>query len=218
MASSGTYAFSPDVQDFIDEAFERCGIDPATLSDRHIRSARRSMNLMFSQWAANGVNLFAVDLQTETTVESQANYTAATGTIAILEVVVRRASVDVPVHLIDREAYEYIPNKTNEGLPTQLFYNRIANEFFLWNTPENSTDSIRYWRLRRIQDVTAGLETPDITYEWMEALAAGLAEFLALKYAVDRYIDLKADAAGKFKMADDFNRERVDTNFMLPNG
>jgi hypothetical protein len=218
MTTSGTYAFSPDVQDFIEEAFERCGVDPATITQRHIRSARRSMNLLFGQWAANGVNLFVVDLQTETTVATQANYTAASGTIAILEVVVRRDTIDTPIYLIDRQAYEYIPNKTNEGLPTQLFYNRVDNEFFLWNTPENSTDSIRYWRLRRIQDVTAGIETPDITYEWMEALSAGLAEFLALKYALDRYKTLKEDAAGKFKMANDFNRERVDTNFTLPRG
>jgi len=176
------------------------------------------MNLLFSQWAANGVNLFAVDLQTETTVESQPNYSAATGTIAILDIVVRRDTIDTPIYRIDRQTYEYIPNKTNEGLPTQLFYNRIDNEFFLWNTPENSTDSIRYWRLRRIQDIVSGAEIPDIPYEWMEALASGLAEFLSLKYAMDRYEILKADASGKFKMADDFNRERVDTNFSLPNG
>jgi hypothetical protein len=216
MATSGTYAFSPDVQDFIEEAFERCGVDPATITGRHIRSARRSMNFLFAQWAVNGINLFSVDLQTEATVESQANYTAADGTIAILEVVVRRLTVDTPIYLIDRQAYEYIPNKTNEGLPTQLFYNRVDNEFFLWNTPENSTDSIRYWRLRRIQDVVAGIDTPDIPYEWMEALSAGLAEFLALKYALDRYKTLQEDAAVKFKMANDFNRERVDTNFQLP--
>ena len=63
-----------------------------------------------------------------------------------------------------------------------------------------------------------GAETPDIPYEWMEALASGLAEFLSLKYAPNKYKLLKEDAAGKFKMADDFNRERVDTNFSLPNG
>ena len=146
---------------------------------------------------------------------SQPSYTAATGTLAILEVTVKRSSVETPVHRIDRETYHLLPNKTNEGLPTQIFYDRIANTFWLWNTPENSTDIINYWRLRRIQDVTAGQETPDVPYEWNAALVYGLAEHLSPIYAPDRLDGLQELALERFMQADQFNRERTSTTFTL---
>lgn len=215
MATSGTYAVEYDIAEFTDEAFERCNVDPATLTARHMRSARRSLNLLFSRWANSGVNLFAVDEQTVTAVEGQASYSVAAGTLAMLEVVVRRSGVDTPVHLIDRDQYHAIPTKTTESLPTMAYFDRKAGTFYLWGVPDNSTDVIRYQRLRRIQDVTAGAETADVTYEWYEALAAGLAEHLALKFAPERFDKLAVLAALRFSEANAFNRQRTNTTFGL---
>ncbi len=215
MATSGTYAYAPDIAEIQEYAFRLCGVDVATLDARHSKDARMAMNMLFSYWSTKGINLFAVDLQTETVVESQPNYTAASGTLAMLEVTVSRSSVETPVHRIDRESYHLLPTKTNEGLPTQVFYDRVANTFWLWNTPENSTDVINYWRLRRIQDVVTGQETPDVPYEWNAALVYGLAEFLCPLYTPDRLDGLQAAALEFFLQADQFNRERTSTTFTL---
>ena len=215
MASSGTYTYAPDVADIQEYAFRMCGVDVATLTERHSTDARMSFNILFSYWATKGINLFAVDLQTETVIQSQRDYTAATGTLAILEVTVTRDSIDTPMYRVDRETYHLLPNKTNEGLPTQIFYDRVANKFWLWNQPENSTDVINYWRLRRIQDVSTAAETPDVPYEWLAALTFGLAEFLTVIYTPERYDGLKAMALEKFLQADQFNRERTSTTFTL---
>jgi hypothetical protein len=211
MASSGTYAYAPDIAEFSDEAWERCGVDPATLTGRHLRSARRSLNLLFVDWANEGVRLFAVDEQTQVLTDGDPSYAPATGTVVILEAFVRRAGIDTPVTKISREDYAAIPDKTLEGLPTQLFYDRKAGFYYLWNVPENSTDELHYWRMRRIQDVTAATETPDVPYQWFEALAAGLAAKLAVKFATDRLDKLTQLASVAFMNARREDRERADT-------
>lgn len=215
MASSGTYTLAPDISDFQEHAFRLCGIDVATLTDRHSTDARFALNMLFSFWSTKGVNLYAVDKQTKTVTESTAEYTAATGTLALLDVTVTRSGIDTNVFRIDRDEYQSIPNKTNEGLATQIFYNRIENKFTLWNTPENSTDVITYWRLRRIQDVSTGAETPDVPYEWYAALVYGLAAFLADIYAPEKQDGLTARAGAYFLQADQFNRERTSTTFQI---
>ena len=173
------------------------------------------MNLMFADWANEGVLLFAVDEQTQTLTDGTASYSVASGTLAMLEMVIRRSSVDTPVTKIGREQYHLIPNKTNEGLPSMLYLDRKAGTYYLWSTPENSTDVLRYWRLRRLQDVTAGSETPDVPYRWFEALASGLAARLALKFAPEKFALLEKLAAGALQRAKAEDRERTDTSFSM---
>src|SRR3990167_8382627 len=136
MASSGTYVWNEDIASFTDEGFERCGIDPQTLVSKHLRSARMSFNLMFAEWATKGNHNYAVDEQTQTLTDSDPDYTPATGTLAILGGVIRRSSIDTPVRSISREAYMEIPDKTVEGLPSVVFFDRKALTYYLWNEPE----------------------------------------------------------------------------------
>lgn len=212
MSTSGTYAYSPDIAEVTEESFERCGIDPATLTMRHSRSARRSLNLLFSRWANKGARLFTIDEQTQTMTASTASYTAATGTLAILEGIIRRSGIDTPVHHISREQYHLIPDKTSTGLPSMVYLDRKTGTYYLWNVPENSTDVFRYYRMRRIQDVTTAQETLDVPYHWFEAVASGLAENLSMKYAPERFDKLAAVAANRFDEAKQEDRERVDTS------
>jgi hypothetical protein len=213
MASSGTYAFAPDNADFVEEAFERCGIDPATLGQRHFRSAMRSTDLLFSHWSSLGARLFQMDEQTQTLTDGDPSYTAASGTLAIVCGVIRRSGVDTPVHSMSHGEYHLMPNKTMEGMPNRVWLDRSAGTYYLWPVPENSTDVYRYRRLRRIQDAGTGLQTPDLPYHWFEALAAGLAEHLALKFAPDRHSLLKGLAEQRFLAARSEDRERTDTEF-----
>ena len=215
MATSGLYAYAPEVADFLDEAWERAEIDPATVVVRHIRSARRSMNLLFSEWAAKGINIFATDEQTQTVTDGTASYSVASGTLIILDMVVRRSGIDTPVTVMTMAEYHAIPDKTSEGLPSRFYHNRADGTYKLWNVPENSTDQIRYWRLRRLQDVLTSAETPDVTYWQNEALASGLAAKLALKFNKAKFAELKALADVAFLEAKRFGRERGITSVSM---
>ena len=215
MTTSGTYTYSPDNADFVDESFERAGIDPSTLVVRHLRSARRSLNLLFSEWAAKGFNVFTTDEQTQTVTDGTASYNVASGTLIILDMIVRRSSVDTPVHAMSMTEYQAIPDKTTEGLPFKYFHDRAAGTYKLFSVPENSTDQIRYWRLRRRQDVLTAAETPDVTYWQFEALAAGLAAKLALKYNPERFSGLKSLADEAFTEMRRFGRERASTQYSM---
>ncbi len=213
MASSGTYVWQPDVGEVIEESFERCGIDPATLTGRHMRSARRSFNYLFTEWANDGIHLWAVEQVTLALVASTATYNCGTGTIAVLEMVVRRDGVDTPVHPMGRDEYLAIPNKTSEGLPNRFYLNRdvATPTLTFWNVPENATDTIIYYRMRQLQDITTSTETPDAPVRWQEAIAAGLAAKLAEKYAPDREGPLRGKAAAQLKLAKQEDRQRRPT-------
>ncbi len=219
MSTSGTYTYNPEVVEWIDEGFESCGIDPATLKMRHLASARRSLNLLFAHWESLGDQEWRIDEQTQTLTDGTASYTPASATFVILpgHAVIRRSSVDTPVQIISREQYQAIPNKTQEGLPSMLFLDRDAAAplYYLWNVPENSTDVLRYWRVRRIQDATAGSETVDTKKHWFNALAKGLAWQLSYKYAPERIDMLEAAHDKAYALARRADRTRGDTRFEL---
>lgn len=214
MPTSGTYGYAPDIAELTDEAFERCGIDPATLTARHLRSARRSLNLLFSDWATRGIHLWAVDQQTQLLTQGDATYTVPVGTVGVLEMTVRRDGIDTPVWPMARDEYLAIPDKTTQGLPNRFWFERLGGAssiIHLWDVPENSTDSILYYRLRQLQDIVTAAENPDVPYFWNEALVAGLSAKLAEKYAPDREGNLIKKAEMRFKTANTEDRERTPT-------
>lgn len=216
MAASGVYSYAPDLGDFFEEAFERLAkpeLRPAKLTRQHFTSALTSVNLMFAEWGNRGVHLFTVEEFTQTLTESDADYNVPTGTLAILEAVIRRDDLDTPVHRITREDYHAIPDKDAEGLPTLIWHDRKAGAYLLWHVPENSTDVLRAYRVRQIQTATAGQETPDAPFLWWDALAAGLAARLARKWAPEKVGELKGEAETAFRLAKGEDRERADTCF-----
>lgn len=217
MSTSGTYAYEPTVAEWCDEAWERCGMDPAKLTMRHLRSARRSLNLMFSEWPNKGVKLWTVDEQTQTVGDGDPTYDTASGTVTILEMMVRRSGIDTAVFPMSRSEYEAIPDKTAEGLPTRYYQDRARSvpTYTLWQVPENSTDVIHYWRVRRIQDVGAPSNTLDVASRWFEPVASGLAAKLAVKFAPDRLKTLIVLAEQSFAMAHREERERGDTQMTI---
>lgn len=213
MTSSATFTDALDNADFIDEAFERCLIDPATLVSRHYISAKRSLLLLFADWATDGVRLFQIDEQTQTLTQSDADYTVASGTLYIIEGRIRRSSTDTAVARINRDQYMAIPTKTSEGLPTQVWLDRATGLYTLWQVPENSTDVFRYSRLRRMQDAGDAFNTPDLSFWWWEALAAGLAWKLAEKFAPQLFEQKAQLHAGALARAKSGDREPADANF-----
>lgn len=227
MTTSGTYSFSPDVQSLVDESFERCGIDPASLTARHLKSARMSMALLFSEWSNKGPHLWAIDQQIQTLTQGTAAYETPVGTVALLDVALRRSNVDTFIYPMSQDEYLAIPSKTAQGIVSRYWFERINNDpttnpatlgtpkIHVWNTPDNSTDQLIYYRMRALQDVGSGSKTPDIPPRWQEALVAGLAKKLAVKFAPGRIGPLTGEANARFVEAHTEDRERVSSSMRV---
>lgn len=217
MATSATYAFDPAVATVVDEAAERAGMDPAMLTLRHLTSIRRSLDLLFKDWQNRGIRNYAVDLQTTSTTVAMASFTPASGTQDLLEVSLRRDSVDTPMTRISRSDFEAIPDKTTQGRPDRYYVDRTTSAItvYVWPLAENATDTIRYWRMRKQMDAGVASNTADIPDRFQEAMAAGLAYKLAEKWAPDRYDALRSRAESAFKEARQEDREKVNVTMSV---
>lgn len=216
MTTSGTYDFGTSQQiDIIDEAYERIGRNPATITSQDQLSATRSLNYLFSDWANNGPNLWEVDLVALPLVAGQREYVLDSETVYILQVYTRTLSggqtQDLMIQGISRGEYAAIPQKGQTGQrPTQFYFQRtITPSLFLWPVPQDDTVTLYYYRMKIQQDAGAPTDSLDIPNRWMEAIASGLAAKLAVKFAPDRlqYLQQMADAAYARAIAED--RERV---------
>ena len=122
MATSGSRDFNLDVGEIIEEAYERCGLEVRTGYDA--RTARRSLNLMFADWANRGINMWTVEQGTITLTQGQAAETLLPDVVDVLEIVLRRDNTDYEVQRISRGDYVTLPNKTTQGRPSQFWFNR----------------------------------------------------------------------------------------------
>ena len=208
MATSGSRDFTLDVADLIEEAYERCGFEQRTGYDA--KTARRSLNLMFADWANRGVNLWTVKLGTQTVTAADTNYQLDASIADLLEVVIRRDGVDYEMERISRGEYHSLPNKTSTGRPSQFYFNRQTTpELNIWPSPENSTDQIRYYYVQRIEDADALVNDVDAPFRFLPCMAAGLAYYLAVKKAPDRVQLLKTIYEEEFQRASDEDEDRV---------
>jgi len=208
MATSNSRDFDLDVSDIIEEAYERCGLEVRTGYDA--RTARRSMNLMFADWANRGVNLWTVRQATTTLTAGQATVTLGADVVDLLEVVIRRSNTDFTMSKISRSNYLSQPSKTTEGRPSQYFFNRqITPEITLWPTPENSTDQLIYYYVRRIEDADALVNTTELPFRFLPCAAAGMAYYIALKKAPERVQLLKTLYEEEFQRAADEDEDKV---------
>ncbi len=211
MATSGSADFDLDVADIIEEAYERCGLEIRTGYDA--KTARRSLNLMFSDWANRGVNLWTVEQASLPLTSGTATYTSANGLASpmtdILEVALRRDGTDYEVDRISRGEYLNIPNKTTTGRPSQFYFNRqISPEVTLWPTPD-STDALVYYYIRRIEDADTMKNTTDVPFRFLPCMVAGLSYYLSMKRAPERVQLLKAVYEEEFQRAADEDEDRV---------
>ena len=268
MATSGSVDFDLDMAEITEEAFERCGLELRTGYDS--RTARRSLNLVFADWANRGLNLWTVEQVTQslarlsssssvatyplgqitmtvgasgsftigetitggtsgttasiitkptttsmtltiptgdftatetitgsssaatTTVTANPNLNDVKATVDVLEVVIRRDNSDISISRINRQDYLNIPNKDLQGRPSQYFVDRlIAPTITLWASPENSTDQLIYYRVKRIEDADAATNNAQVPFRFLPCLVAGLAYQISVKKALNRIGVLK---------------------------
>ena len=211
MATSSSTNFELDVAEYIEEAFERCGLEARTGYD--LQTARRSMNIMLAEWANRGLNQWTIEQRTQALTINDSEYSLATDVIDILSLVVRRSGTDFSMTRISRDAFLNLPNKTSTGRPTQYFLDRqITPNLKLFPTPENSTDVIVYDALTRIQDADTQVNTMEVPFRFIPCLTAGLAYYIAMKRAPDRIQLLKTVYEEEFERAMAEDRDRSAFN------
>lgn len=217
MALSGTKSFELDVADYIEEAFERCGIEVRTGYDQ--RTARRSLNLLLADWANRGLNQWTIEEEIITLTAGVKDYTLSSSTIDVIEAVVRfpngvgtQNQADVTIERVSREYYLNIPNKLTQARPSQYFVDRqITPVVKVWPTPDQ-TYYLVVNKLVRMDDASAGVNTLEIPFRFYPCLAAGLAYYLSMKKAPDRTQMLKAMYDEEFIRAASEDRDRASLN------
>tara|TARA_R100000908_G_scaffold57494_1_gene33365 strand:+ start:50 stop:949 length:900 start_codon:yes stop_codon:yes gene_type:complete len=286
MATSGSVDFNLDMAEITEEAFERCGLELRTGYDS--RTARRSMNLLFADWANRGLNLWTVEQVTQslanlstnsavtsypvgtitatvgastnlsigetitggtsgvtasvitkpssttitvtvpsgnftagetitgssssasTTISSDPSLANSQASVDMLEAVIRRDGSDVSITRINRQDYLTIPDKTTQGRPTQFYIDRqITPTVTVWPAPENSTDQLIYYRVKRIEDADAATNNADVPFRFLPCLVAGLAYYIAIKKSPDRVPMLKSMYDEEFQRAASEDAERT---------
>ena len=208
MTTSGSRDFNLDVAEAIEEAYERIGLEVRTGYDA--KTARRSMNLMFAEWANRGLNLWTVATGTTTVTQGTSQYTLAEDVVDLLDMVLRRSGTDYEMTRISRGDYLDFPNKTDQGRPSQFYFDRqIAPEITLWQTPENSTDQLVYYYVQRIEDVDTLTNTTAVPFRFYPCMVAGLAYYLAMKRAPDRIQMMKSIYEEEFQRAANEDEDKV---------
>jgi len=211
MTTSASTDFELDVADYIEEAFERCGLEVRTGYD--LKTAKRSLNLMLAEWANRGLNQWTIQQRTITVTASDGDYDLDTDVIDILSVVVRRSGTDYALDRVSRDEFLNIPNKTTEARPTQFFLDRqITPVLKVWPTPDTNTDVLVYNALTRIQDADTQTNTLEVPFRFYPCLAAGLAYYISLKRAPQRTQLLKAVYEEEFERAMTEDRDRASFN------
>jgi hypothetical protein len=208
MTTSGTKSFDLDVTEYIEEAFERCGLEVRSGYD--LRTAKRSLNLMLAEWANRGLNQWTIARTTVSLMAGTREYMLGSETIDVLSAVIRRDNTDYAIDRVSRDADLNIPNKATQGRPSQFFVDRRINPVLkVWPTPDSSTDVIILDRLVRMDDAGGPTNTLDMPFRFYPALAAGLAYYISLKRAPDRTQMLKALYEDEMERAMSEDRDRA---------
>jgi hypothetical protein len=223
MATSETTSFNITIDEVIEEAYERCGV--RTNSGNDIRSARRSLNLLFSEWGNRGINLWKVKSKTETLVNGTVTYNTPSDCNDVLEAVVTTTGGNQQtLTKVSRSEYIAIPNKTETGTPSQYYVNRqITPTISLYLAPDTSAvTNIFYYYLARIEDVGAYTNTSDMPFRFFPCMVSGLAFYLSQKIAPDRIQALKLLYEDELKRALEEDGQRtsvyINPNVYYPQG
>ena len=207
IATTSKFESTFSIDEVIEESYERLGLQVNSGYD--LKSARRSLNIMFQEWANRGLHYWEVANNSLTLVDGQSEYTmfrdpsdgtsdatAVYGVDDVLEAVYRNSqNVDFPLTKINRSAYQALSNKTETGLPTQYwvqrFIDRVTITLYLAPGSNEAGNTINYFYVKRIKDAGDYTNVADVPYRFVPCMTAGLAYYLAIKNAPERVQMLK---------------------------
>jgi len=227
MSTSGTSIFNLEFTEIAEESWERAGREMRTGYD--LRTARRSMNLMTIEWQNRGINMWTIEQGVINLVQGVNTYALPNDTIDLLEHVIRTGAgnvstqSDLSITRISVSTYATIPNKLQQARPIQVWVRRLRDnpKFVVWPVPDQGTENnpyyvFKYWRMRRIEDAGAGVQTADVNFRFLPALTAGLAYHIAMKVPelADRIPMLKAAYDEQFDLAAGEDREKAAIRFV----
>ena len=222
MATSGTTAFDLNIDDIIEEAYERCGM--RTNSGHDLRSARRSLNLLFSEWGNRCIHLWKVSLNEVALTAGTAQYAVNASVNDVLEAYISTTAAasntsstnDISLTKIDRSAYAAMPNKGASGQPSQYYVKReTLPKIFLYITPDASTYThLKYYSINRIEDAGIYTNEADVAYRFLPCMCSGLAYYLSVKKAPDRIQLLKAAYEDEWQRASAEDSTRASVNLV----
>ena len=221
MTSSGTYNYSPSIGEITLYAFNLCGVRSSSLAAEHMNSAKTAINMLLSRWSNLGVNLWKVDLVTVPLVTGNDGvYNVDAKTVMILDAYISVENgdgsyTDRLIMPVSRSEYASYPNKEQQGFPTVFWFDRLINPTVtLWPIPDpvgpGNPTLLKYYRVTQVEDANIqGGETPDIPYRWLDALANGLAYYLARVWQPAMVQQLKAEADEAYAIAATQDTENV---------
>lgn len=222
MATSGVSNFNLDLTEIVEEAFERVGGEMRTGYD--LRTARRSLNLMFADWANRGINMWTFEQGSIPLVAGTATYSLPEDTVDLLEHVIRTGAgsastqADLTITRISVSTYATIPNKLQQARPIQVWIERLNTpRITVWPVPDDSQPyTFVYWRLRRIQNAGEGVNTMDMPFRFIPCMVAGLSYYLALKVpgGTERLGILKQQYDEAWDLAASEDREKAAVRFV----
>lgn len=216
MATSGTTDFNLSIDDIVEEAFERCGMQ--VTNGYQLNSARRSLNLLFLDWANRGLNLWTIEQATYNLTAGVNEFSLAADTVNVLSAVIRdysqSPSTDITIDRISREEYLNVPDKTTQARPAQFYVQRTnIPKVFLYPAADMNYGFV-YYRIRRIQDAGVYTNTTDVNFRFLPCLASGLAYQISLKYAPERAVLLKQIYEEDFLRAATEDRDTASVSFV----
>ena len=214
--TSGTVTFDKTfaIDEIIEDAFERIGL--RNVAGYQLKSARRSLNILFQEWGNRGIHYWEIDELDLDLIEGQAEYkffrassdgTSATSTpngvygiSDILEAQLRSnrtqtTQSDSPMTKEDRSTYAGFSNKLSKGTPNQYFVQRFVDHVSIqiYPTPDstNASKDMHFYYIKRIQDAGDYTNATDVPFRFVPCMTAGLAYYLAQKYAPERLQAMK---------------------------
>jgi len=219
MTTSGVANFDLQFDDLIAEAYERCGLEVRAGYD--MKTALRSLNLIFAEWANRGLNLWTIEQRTQVLTAGLNNYNLPDDTVNALSAVIRTGSgstqQDITIDRISRAEYLHIPNKNTESRPAQYYIQRsVPTTLYLYPAPDSTTTyTFVYYAVRRIDNAGTYINTADIVFRFLPALVAALSYYLALKKAPERVQLLKQYYEEEFARAAMEDRDTASV-FLIP--
>ena len=227
MTTSGTSVFNLEFTEIAEEAWERAGREMRSGYD--LRTARRSMNLMTIEWQNRGINMWTIDEGSVSLIKGVAEYDLPADTIDLMDHVIRTGEgnvstqADLSITRISSSTYATIPNKLQQARPIQVWVRRLRDnpKIVVWPVPDQGVEGnpyyiFKYWRMRRIEDAGAGIQTADVNFRFLPALTAGLAYHIAMKVPelAERVPMLKQVYEEQFDLAAGEDREKAAIRFV----